>query len=188
MANLSRFNTMTFNEVFPTKDIFVAEYNISPFKQAIGDKLDVETDIPLIYYLLYARYAENPIANGSINIFKNNVFSIIYQHGANWKKEMEVQDKLRSLDNDQIMQGAKTIYNSAFNDAGAPSTDTMYETPFINEQNVSKSVKSIVSAYGEYLTLIGTNITDVFLNKFKNLFKKVLVPDKYLCYINEEGE
>ena len=50
-----------------------------------------------MYYLLYARYGNTPIANYDQTQWKYKMFSIIFQYGPTWEKRLSIQDTLRGL-------------------------------------------------------------------------------------------
>jgi hypothetical protein len=51
----------------------------SPFASSISTSNP--DNVSLVYYLLYARYGNNPIANRDENQFKFKIFSVIFQYG-----------------------------------------------------------------------------------------------------------
>lgn len=190
-----KYNTKLFTEVWDEADKFKTDYKASGLYDAVTSNgvtnyhnSLTDANIVLLYYMLYARYGNSPIANLDENQFKYKVYSIIFQYGPKWQKELEVQDTLRGLNEAQLLQGAKTIYNKAYNDATAPSTQTTEETPFINEQNVSNYKKNKLGAYAELLSLLKTNVSDVFLDRFRKLFKTVISPDHPTVYVTDLEE
>ena len=50
-----------------------------------------------MYYLLYARYGNTPIANYDQTQWKYKMFSIIFQYGPTWEKRLGIQTTLRGL-------------------------------------------------------------------------------------------
>ena len=119
--------------MWPSVDAFLKDYQES----AIPQKLKT-ADATTLYYLLYARYGNSSIANSDENQFKYKVFSTIYIGGATWAKKQEIQDKLREVTEDEILVGTKAINNHAYNPQTAPTTDTVEELDYINEQNTTK--------------------------------------------------
>lgn len=92
------------------------------------------------------------------------------------------------MTDEEIMAGAKQIYNHAFNPGTTPSTHDTEELDYVNEQNVSKSSKSVLEAYSQLWSLLRADVTGEFLAKFQPLFKKFARAEKPLLYITEEGE
>lgn len=174
--------TKTFSETWETAAKFIEDYN------SIG----IPTTIPsesatTLYYLLYARYANSHIASSDPNRFKYNLFGLIWQYGPNWQKKLELQKKLRELNDEQIMEGARQIYNNASNPSNDPSNFTDNELQFINNQNVTKNRRGKLEAYGLLINLLEDDVTENFLRRFKSLFKTIVMPEIPLLY-ETEGE
>lgn len=188
------YDTKLFTEVWGTASDFSTDYKASglyDYEVGVSPHNSLtDANITLLYYMLYARYGNSPIANLDENQFKYKVFSIIFQYGPTWQKELDIQDKLRGLSEEQLLLGAKTIYNKAYNDATAPSTSSLEETPYVNEQTTANYKKNKIGAYAELLSLLKTNVSDVFLDRFKNLFTKFLFtrPTLYVTDTEEEEE
>lgn len=187
MNLVSKYNTMTFNNIYkqytPFKNDYIASgMCVDGFKVHYGEEKEtvngVTTYYPdnlqILFILLYARYGNTPISNADVNQFKFKMWSIIFEFGPTWQKELEIQKRLRELTEDELVIGAKTIYNKAFHDATAPSTNTLDEIEFINEQNTSNYKKSKMGAYADLMTLIKSDVTNSFLAKFRILFKTII--------------
>ena len=87
---IPQYNTVIFTDVWSSAEDFKAEYSSSALANAISaDNQDV------LFYLLYAKYGNSPIANRDITQFKYKVYSIIYQYGHTWEKRLDIQKKLR---------------------------------------------------------------------------------------------
>ena len=90
---IPQYNTVIFTDVWSSAEDFKQEYSSSALANAItADSQDV------LFYLLYAKYGNSPIANRDITQFKYKVYSIIYQYGPTWEKRLDIQKKLRELD------------------------------------------------------------------------------------------
>ena len=150
-----------------------------------GTKLS-DNEINLLFYLLYSRYGNNPIANWDVNQFKFKMFTIIFQYGPSWSKRLDIQERLRALNEDDIMKGGKAIYNTAMNPSTAPSTQTLEELTYINSQNTTNYKKSKMEAYAQLWDLIDMDVTSEFLNKFKVCFKTFVMPERPLLYVTDE--
>lgn len=181
---MDKYNTMKFVDVWDDSEDFKNEYlscplSVSGWTLHHGETVGTKTyndNVTLLFALLYARYGNSPIPNLDVNQWKMKVFSTIFEHGTLWEKEMEIQEKLRGLTEDEIMLGAKSIYNHAYNDGTAPGTGTLDELNYINDQNTATNKKSKMGAYGELLFLLNGNVTNNFLLKFKKLFSVVVAP------------
>ena len=177
---IAMYNTMTFSDNFVNYDEFKDEYYKSPFKNSITDK-----SLELTYYLLYAKYGNNPIANNDTNQFKMKLFSIIFQYGPTWEARLNIQERLRGLSEEDLRAGTKMINNQAANPDSDPTNE---ELTYINNQSVSKYQKSILDGYNELWQLLKVDVTDGYINQFKNLFKYVVIPEKTLLYTEYEGD
>jgi hypothetical protein len=166
------YNTKTFTEVFDTYSDFKTEYTSTQKFPMVIDATDTEShvsNLQILYYLLYAKYGNSPIANYDENQFKTKMGAIIWQYGPTWEKKVEIQSTLRSLTENQIKTGisraisntgtvgtsgsntynnltstdsGQDIHNHAYNPATDPTTQTTIELNYINEQHVDKFGKT----------------------------------------------
>ena len=178
------YRTNTFQEIWDSAAKFVAEYKANGIKTTITDD-----NCTTLYYLLYAKYGNNPIASSDENRFKYAVWATIFKYGPTWEKRLEIQDKLRALSEDDLLRSGKSIFNHAYNPSTEPSTGSLEELPGINEQNTNQYVKSKIDAYGSLMEILRTDVTEQFLGEFKKLFKICLVENP-LLYVTDlkEGE
>ena len=178
------YRTNTFQEIWDSAAKFVAEYKANGIKTTISDD-----NCTTLYYLLYAKYGNNPIASSDENRFKYAVWATIFKYGPTWEKRLEIQDKLRALSEYDLLRSGKSIFNHAYNPSTEPSTGSLEELPGINEQNTNQYVKSKIDAYGSLMELLRTDVTEQFLDEFKKLFKICLVENP-LLYVTDlkEGE
>ena len=174
------YRTRKFADIWPSADAFIQDYQAS----AIPQKLKV-ADATTLYYLLYARYGNSSIANSDENQFKYKIFSTIYIGGATWAKKQEIQDKLREMTEDEILAGTKAIYNHAFNPQTAPTTDTVDELEYINEQNTTKYKKSKLDGYALLWAILNDGVTETFLREFRYHFLVVVEPQLPLWYVTD---
>ena len=174
------YRTRKFADIWPSADAFIQDYQAS----AIPQKLKV-ADATTLYYLLYARYGNSSIANSDENQFKYKIFSTIYIGGATWAKKQEIQDKLREMTEDDILAGTKAIYNHAFNPQTAPTTDTVDELEYINEQNTTKYKKSKLDGYALLWAILNDGVTERFLREFRYHFLVVVEPQVPLWYVTD---
>ena len=172
------YRTRKFADIWPSADAFIQDYQAS----AIPQKLKT-ADATTLYYLLYARYGNSSIANSDENQFKYKVFSTIYIGGATWAKKQEIQDKLREMTEDEILAGTKAINNHAYNPQTAPTTDTVEELDYINEQNTTKYKKSKLDGYAMLWAILNDGVTEKFLREFRYHFLVVVEPQLPLWYV-----
>lgn len=177
--------TRRFKEIFPSTESFIEELDTAEFPYIEELQPQHKT---AIYSLLYARYGNSCIASYDEHQFKYGLWSIIFMYGPTWVRRLELQSELRGLSVDQIELGSKAIYNSAVNPSAAPSTATIDELNFINQQNVTKYKKGRVEALSQYMMLLETDVTEEFISRFKKLFITIVQPDTPLWYITTPEE
>lgn len=170
MTMIPNSATKTFVQIFDTYNKFETAYKASALKNAITDN-----NLEILYYLLYAKYGNNPITNFDENQWKYKVFGVIFQYGPTWEKKLAIQATLRGLNETQIKTGmaraisntgtvgntgsntynnltsadsGSDVHNHAYNPSTAPSTQSTTELDYINEQHVDK--------YGKTNTMSGS--------------------------------
>lgn len=184
MINLiPEYSTKLFSDIWETAEDFVSDYADSGIPTTISN-----TTATTLFYLLYSRYGNNPIANYDENQWKTKVFSIIWQYGPTWEKRLDVQKKIRDLSETELMAGAKQIYNHAFNPSTDPSTSALTELDYINDQNTANYKRGKLEAYGTLWEALKVDVTNEFLNKFLVCFKKFVRPAHTWIYVTEEDE
>ena len=177
------YRQVKFTDVWDTASDFVTEYKDNGIQTTISDQTATT-----LYYLLYSRFGNSTIASSDTNRFKYDVWATIFSYGPTWEKRLEIQEKLRDLTDDELFTGATQIYNHAYNPGTAPSTSTLDELPAINEQNTNKYKKAKMDGYAMLMSLLETDVTEVFLDKFKKLFLKVVQPEIPLWYVTDTAE
>lgn len=177
---IPQYDTKLFNEIWESVNDFCYDYQ----HVGIPTTISVQSAMTL-YYLLYAKYANNPLANYDENQFKYKVFSIIYSYGPTWEKKLSIQTRLRSLSEDDLLKGSKAIYNTALNPSDAPGTGTLEELDYINSQNTTNYKRSVMEAYGQLWNLLSTDVTTEFINRFKICFKMVVRPERTWIYVTD---
>lgn len=188
MSNFPRYDTKLFTEVFEDFNDFLYYYvnlidaSIKVFNPTTETGLNA---LKRIYYLLYARYGNNPIANYDETQFIFKLFTIVYQYGPTWAKRLDVQEKLRALTDDQLKEGSKAVFDHAYNPTEIPSDG---ELNYINEQNKTKYTKSPLEGYAILEELLKTDVTTEFLNKFQKLFKQFVRPERTWIYVTNLEE
>lgn len=183
---LPEFDTMKFTDIWDNAEDFKTDYKSSGLYNNIAKITD--DSISMLYYLLYARYGNSPIANFDTTQFQYKVFSIIFEYGPTWEKQLSVQKALRDLTNAQIQQGSFAMYNQALNPSTAPATDTTTPLTYINQQNTTRYTKSPLEGYATLLELLSTDVTKAFIDKFKVCFKVFVKPERPLLYVTDLEE
>ena len=187
---MPQYNTVKFVDIWDSVEDFKSDLAASPFDGCIkdGSTQGDPDNVSLVFYLLYARYGNNPIANYDINQWKFKIFSTMFQYGPSWEKRLDIQKTLRGLSEADLLAGAKAIHNNALNPSTAPSTGSLDELTFINAQNTTNYKKSKMEAYAQLWDLIETDVTEDFLVKFKKCFKIFVSAEQPLLYVEEEED
>lgn len=192
--NLQFFDNITFSELWETSDSFIQAYKEVGFPQTFeGGTYVSDEDLRLIWLLLIGRFADSTIKPFNTHgAFKVRFMSRVWQHAPAWKKNLDIQNKLRSLsldDSSEIYKGSSAIYNSAMNPSTTPGTDTNEELNFINNQNVTKHKKSKLEGLAILSDLLKNDVTEQFLRRFDDLFKTIIYTGKEYLYAtyNQEG-
>ena len=95
MSNVEMFpqyDTKLMAEVWNSASEFLTDYQNAGIPTTISNQ-----NATTLYYLLYARYGNTPIANYDENQWKYKMFSIIFQYGPTWEKRLDIQTTLRGL-------------------------------------------------------------------------------------------
>ena len=180
--------TKTFTQVYESYEAFKSDYD-QLIKLVSGGVLPLSEDnVKATFYLLYARYGNTPIVNYDETQFKMKLMSNIANYGPIWEKKKKIQLSLRELTEAELLQGAKQIYNHAFNPSTEPSTQELEELTHINEQNVTNNKKSKMEAYAILWANLHVDATDEFLNKFKNCFSRFVGDQCPIIYVEEDDE
>ena len=185
MSNIliPQYSTKIFTEIWEDDTSFKTDLAASPVAGAIT--ADSQTKL---FYLLYAKYGNSPIANRDITQFKYKVFSIIYQYGPTWEKKVSIQDSIRGLTEAELLSGSKAIYNNALNPGTAPGTGTTEELTYINSQNTTNYKRSKMEAYNMQWELLDDSLTARFINRFSVCFKQFVAPERPLVFVDDDED
>lgn len=183
---IPQYSTEKFTDIWDNAADFVSDYKASGLYNA-NNKISDDSATTL-FYLLYARYGNSPIANRDITQFQYKVFSVIFQYGPKWEKDLDIQKKVRDLTEDEIRLGSKAIYNQALNPATEPSTAGLEELEYINQQNTTNYKKSPLEGYAILEDLLRDDITKIFVDRFNICFKKFVSSERPLIYVSEVEE
>lgn len=178
--------TKTFTGIWDSYDKFKKDYDELVTLVSGGITPLKDDNARATYYLLYARYGNNPIANYDDTQFKMKVMTVIATYGPTWERKKAIQNSLRELSEDALIQGAKQIYNHAFNPSTEPTTNELEELTHINEQNVTNNKKSKMEAYSILWANLHVDATDEYLNKFKNCFSRFVGDQCPIIYEEED--
>lgn len=187
------YNQQRFCEIYPTANDFLADFERMPTdntRSILGIPVKLtDADLKTTYYLIFSRFGNTAInTNFDLARWKMNLQTIIYSYGPEYFKKMEIQDTVRNLTLSDLQTGRKTIMNTAMNPEVDPSTASLEELDYINQQNTSNSKLSKADAYGLQWEMLHARITDDFILKFRPLFSKFTLKDKPLWLYEEEDE
>lgn len=176
----------TFSDLYTTEASFEKDYKESGLYDA-NNKIS-DNSISLLYYLLYGSHGNDSITSNDPNRWKYKMFSIIFNYGPTWEKQLSLQKSLRDLTDADLKNGSTLIFNHAFNPSTEPTTQTTDELNFINEQNVQKNKRSLLEGYNGLLALLDDSLTDTFIKRFNVLFKSIVEREQPLFYRESEDE
>lgn len=188
--------TRSFADIFPTFEEFQNAWKATTFsKQAVAliqeipeGGTDGASNLLLIYELLLARYANSTIASSDEGRFTLQCMSTIFQHAPAWIKRLEIQHTLHGMnvDSEEFLHGSLQIFNKSFNPSDDPSTDSFKALSTINQQDVNLQKRDKFKALAILDELLRTDITAIFLDKFKYLFRIIVAPQRPLFYTEEQ--
>ena len=177
------YDTVLFSQVWDDADEFVTDY----LQAAITPTIP-QDQARLLYYLLYAKYGNAPIAFRDLNQFKYSVYSTIFQYGPTWQKRLEIQERLRGLTEAELRAGGRNVVNYALHPDSEPSTASTAELKEISQQTATTHKKGIADAYATLLDFLEDDVTERFLERFRKLFLKFLAPYRTALYPNDKEE
>lgn len=132
-----QYDTKLMTEVWSQASDFLTDYQ----NAGIPTTISVQNATTL-YYLLYARYGNTPIANYDENQWKYKMFSIIFQYGPTWEKRLDVQNTLRGLQiSDLVDNGSlhELFSHSATESSSKTGSDNNTRTLNTTEKNTGTS-------------------------------------------------
>lgn len=180
--------TKSFTDIYPSYEDFKADYDDLIELVSGGVSPLTSDNAQATYYLLYARYGNTPIVNYDETQWKMKIMTIIATYGPVWQRKKAIQVSLRELTETELLQGAKQIYNHAYNPSTEPSTTELEELTHINEQNVSNNKRAKMEAYAILWANLHVDSTDEYLNKFKNCFSRFVGDQRPIIYVEEDDE
>ncbi|MBQ0097980.1 MAG: hypothetical protein KBS62_03465 [Oscillospiraceae bacterium] len=189
LSYYGNYRTRTFANIFPTFDDFEDFYEECGVPQNLltGDDY-ANYGLEAIYFLLISNYANSHIKSADENRFKLKMMSIIYEDAPVWQRLMYLQGKVLSMSDNDLMRGSKAIYNHAQHPETLPSTATLEEITYIDDQNTTNWKKDNLRTYLDAFDNLTYGICDKFVKKFKQLFLTVDYPDAPLLYATDESE
>lgn len=183
---MPQYDTMTFSEIYPDYEKFKKDYDeLIVLVSGLATVMTAD-NVRATFYLLFAKYGNNPIVNFDVTQFKMKLMANIATYGPTWEKKKAVQKTLRDLTETELLQGAKQIYNHAFNPSTVPTTGELEEVTHINEQNTSNNKRSKMDAYSVLMANLHVDATDEYINKFRNCFSRFVGNQRPIIFTTEE--
>lgn len=147
------YSTKNFEDIYDSVETFMADYGTLGLPKTISD-----SNAQILYYLLFSRYGNSPIANYDENQFKVKLQAVIWQFGPTWEKRLDIQDKLRKLTDLELSTGTTTTNVSTGTSSGE-STDTgnSIKNHALNPGEINSQVTTL---NGPELTYIDQQNTD----------------------------
>lgn len=197
MSMYGYYRTRTFGQIFPDSTTFEDFYENCGIPATLYpgtvkvEGVDTPTeyknyDIESIYALLCSEYFGAHINFASEDWFKLKLMQTIFSYGSTWQREMVLQDNLKNLSDENLLKGAKAIYNHASHPSQAPDTQYLEDLPYIDDQNTTNWKKEPLRAYSEVLSVLNDRLTKEFILKFKKLFIKFIYPNGTEFFESEE--
>ena len=174
------YNRLTFADVFTSKNDFREKLRDTTIITAAEI---TDAFLERLYFLLYANHGNDCISMSDETQWIFNVALITEANAPTYLKKEEVQKKLRSLSDDDLREGYKSIFNHANNPSTKPSTDASDEIPYISDQSVTKAKKNKTAAYIELWESLRTDLLQDFLRKYNKIFSRLASTSDRMVYI-----
>lgn len=175
MSNMiPQYDTKIFTDIWNRVSEFLYDY------QHVGIPTTISTtNATTLYYLLYARYANNPIANYDEEQFKYKVFSIIFQYGPTWEKRLSIQQTLRGLQIEDLVSDGS--FSELFGHQGAASSNTT------DSSNSTRTIENDTTSTGTVTIDTDNDTTDVKNHAYNPSTAPAVNAYDPLGYINEQN-
>ena len=140
MSNVEMFpqyDTKLMTEVWSSASEFLTDYQTAGIPTTISVQ-----NATTLYYLLYARYGNTPIANYDEEQWKYKIFSVVFQYGPTWEKRLDIQNTLRGLQiSDLVDNGSlrELFSHSASETSSKTGSDNNTRTLNTTEKNTGTS-------------------------------------------------
>lgn len=170
------YRNKTFSNIYEKVENFLSDYQNNGIPTTIS-----EDSARTLYYLLFAKYGNSPIANADETQFTYKMWSLIFSKGPTWEKRLDIQKTLRGLDENEIMTGSRNVHQHAYNPGTVP---TGAGIEGVNEQNTQANKRGKLDAYSYLWDLLAEDVTSEFISEFNVLFLQIVEPELPLLYIS----
>ena len=152
VSMIPQYDTKLMTEIWDSAEDFVYDYKHVGIPTSITDE-----HATTLYYLLYARYGNNPIANYDEEQFKYKVFSVIFQYGPTWEKRFAVQETLRGLQlSDLVDDGSLSELFESEGSNSQTASGTSGNTRTLNTQEANTGTQALARTGTDTTASTGT--------------------------------
>ena len=136
---IPQYDTKLFTDIFDDAGTFVYYYKHIGIPTTIS-----EQNAFTLYYLLYARYGNSPIANYDEEQWKYKIFSVVFQYGPTWEKRLSVQKTLRDMQlSDLVDNGALSELFQGSGSNSSTSSGTSGNTRTLNTSEANTGTQAV---------------------------------------------
>lgn len=155
MSNVEMFpqyDTKLMTDVWGQASDFLTDYQNVGIPTTISNQ-----NATTLYYLLYAKYGNTPIANYDENQWKYKMFSIIFQYGPTWEKRLDIQTTLRGLKlSDLLDNGSYRALSSQSGTETSSKTGSDNNTRTLNTTEKNTGTSSLANTGTDTTASTGT--------------------------------
>ena len=155
MSNVEMFpqyDTKLMTDVWGQASDFLTDYQSAGIPTTISNQ-----NATTLYYLLYAKYGNTPIANYDENQWKYKMFSIIFQYGPTWEKRLDIQTTLRGLQlSDLLDNGSYRALTSQSGTETSSKTGSDNNTRTLNTTEKNTGTSSLANTGSDTTASTGT--------------------------------
>lgn len=147
-----QYDTKLMTEVWSEASAFLTDYQNAGIPTTISNQ-----NATTLYYLLYAKYGNTPIANYDENQWKYKMFSIIFQYGPTWEKRLDIQTTLRGLQiSDLLDNGSYRELSSHSGSETSSKTGSDNNTRTLNTTEKNTGTSSLANTGTDTTASTGT--------------------------------
>lgn len=147
-----QYDTKLMTEVWNDASSFLTDYQAAGIPTTISNQ-----NATTLYYLLYAKYGNTPIANYDENQWKYKMFSIIFQYGPTWEKRLDIQTTLRGLQiSDLVDNGSYRALSSQSGSETSSKTGSDNNTRTLNTTEKNTGTSSLANTGTDTTASTGT--------------------------------
>lgn len=182
MSLLPTNNSATFLDIFPKAANLISLPADLEWSLSLTDAQLTKT-----WQLLTANYGHRALklSQGDVTQWKMRLCSLLEQYGPAYFTRVQLQQDIAALSLDDLREAGRSIINHAYNPNSEPTTATLEELTYINEQNSSGAKLSKADALTLKWKLINTDYTAVYLAMFEPLFSKFTADEPAYWFAEE---